>query len=112
MKINWTKRGVDRIKVTYAPTKKRKIRRFDILGLPARVTRVWRRSLQFRTVVSSMALSGVAIILVGIYMSFSISNDLFASRLNQVLSESQRAQVAAQRIFDPLMPATLLRCSR
>ena len=77
-----------------------KVRRFDILGLPARVTRIWRRSLQFRTVVSSMALSGVAIILVGIYMSFSISNDLFASRLNQVLSESQRAQVAAQRIFD------------
>ena len=77
-----------------------KVRRFDILGLPARVTRVWRRSLQFRTVVVSMALSGVAIILVGLYMSFSISNDLFASRLNQVLSESQRAQVAAQRIFD------------
>ncbi|MEY2698217.1 MAG: hypothetical protein RL720_173, partial [Actinomycetota bacterium] len=77
-----------------------KVRRFDILGLPARVTRVWRRSLQFRTVVTSMALSGVAIILVGLYMSFSISNDLFASRLNQVLSESQRAQVAAQRIFD------------
>ena len=72
-----------------------KVRRFDILGLPARVTRVWRRSLQFRTVAVSMALSGVAIILVGLYMSFSISNDLFASRLNQVLSESQRAQVAA-----------------
>ena len=47
-----------------------------------------------------MALSGLAIVLVGIYMSFSISNDLFASRLDQVLSESQRAQVAAQRIFD------------
>ena len=47
-----------------------------------------------------MALSGVAIILVGVYMSLSISNDLFASRLNQVLGESQRSQVAAQRIFD------------
>lgn len=33
-------------------------------------------------------------------MSLSISNDLFNSRLEQVLSESQRAQVAAQRIFD------------
>jgi two-component system, OmpR family, sensor histidine kinase MtrB len=77
-----------------------KVRRFDFLGLPARVTRVWRRSLQFRTVVVSMALSGVAIVMVGFYMSFSISNDLFDSRLNQVLSESQRAQVAAQRIFD------------
>lgn len=47
-----------------------------------------------------MAMSGVAIILVGVYMSFSISNDLFASRLDQVLGESQRAQIAAQRIFD------------
>jgi two-component system sensor histidine kinase MtrB len=72
----------------------------DWLGLPARATRQWRRSLQFRTVIISMALSGVAIILVGVYMSFSISNDLFASRLDQVLGESQRAQIAAQRIFD------------
>ncbi|GAB2824569.1 two-component system sensor histidine kinase MtrB [Alpinimonas psychrophila] len=72
----------------------------DWKGLPARVARQWRRSLQFRTVITSMALSGVAIILVGVYMSFSISNDLFASRLDQVLGESQRAQVAAQRIFD------------
>jgi two-component system sensor histidine kinase MtrB len=72
----------------------------DWAGLPARVARQWRRSLQFRTVITSMALSGVAIILVGVYMSFSISNDLFASRLDQVLGESQRAQVAAQRIFD------------
>lgn len=74
--------------------------RLDVLGVPARVGRLWRRSLQVRTVVISMALSGVAIILVGIYMSLSISNDLFNSRLEQVLSESQRAQIAAQRIFD------------
>lgn len=72
----------------------------DWARLPARAARLWRRSLQFRTVITSMALSGVAIILVGVYMSFSISNDLFASRLDQVLGESQRAQVAAQRIFD------------
>jgi two-component system sensor histidine kinase MtrB len=72
----------------------------DWLGLPARVARQWRRSLQLRTVIISMALSGVAIILVGVYMSFSISNDLFDSRLNQVLGESQRAQISAQRIFD------------
>lgn len=77
-----------------------KVWRFDFLGFPARLLRVWRRSLQFRTVVISMALSGVAIVLVGVYMSLSISSDLFNSRLEQVLSESQRAQVAAQRIFD------------
>jgi len=70
------------------------------LRLPSRAVHLWRRSLQFRTVVTSMALSGVAIILVGIYMSLSISNDLFNSRLTQVLGESQRASAAAQRIFD------------
>jgi len=83
MTIPWTTRAT------------RKVR-----GLPARALRLWRRSLQFRTVIMSMALSGVAIILVGIYMSLTISNDLFNSRLTQVLGESQRASSAAQRIFD------------
>lgn len=61
---------------------------------------LWRRSLQLRTVIVSLALSTVAILLVGIYMSVSISNDLFNTRLNQVLAESQRATSTAQRIFD------------
>lgn len=75
-------------------------RHLDVLGFPARLGRLWRRSLQLRTVIISLVLSGIAIVLVGIYMSLSISSDLFTSRLEQVLSESQRAQVAAQRIFD------------
>lgn len=65
-----------------------------------RVQRLWHRSLQLRTVIVSLALSSVAVLLVGIYMSVSISNDLFTSRLNQVLAESQRAASSAQRIFD------------
>lgn len=65
-----------------------------------RVLSLWRRSLQLRTVIVSLALSTVAILLVGIYMSVSISNDLFNTRLNQVLAESQRATSTAQRIFD------------
>ena len=64
------------------------------------VVRFWRRSLQFRTVLISMGLTTLAIIVVGIYMSVSISNDLFSSRLTQVLNESQRAQAAAQRVLD------------
>jgi len=64
------------------------------------IVRFWRRSLQFRTVLISLGLTALAIISVGIYMSVSISNDLFSSRLTQVLNESQRAQAAAQRVLD------------
>jgi len=66
----------------------------------AGLVRFWRRSLQFRTVLISLGLTTLAIISVGIYMSVSISNDLFSSRLTQVLNESQRAQAAAQRVLD------------
>ena len=61
---------------------------------------MWRSSLQFRTVGITVALSGIAIALVGVYMSISIGNDLFQSRLNQVLLESNRATTAAQGILD------------
>jgi two-component system sensor histidine kinase MtrB len=67
---------------------------------PRRVAALWRSSLQFRTVGITVVLSGLAILLVGIYMSVSIGNDLFQSRLNQVLLESNRATVAAQGILD------------
>lgn len=68
--------------------------------LPARIAGLWRSSLQFRTVTITVALSGVAITVVGIYMSASVGNDLFQSRLNQVLVDSNRATTAAQGIFD------------
>ena len=68
--------------------------------LPARIAGLWRSSLQFRTVTITVALSGVAIMVVGIYMSASVGNDLFQSRLNQVLVDSNRATTAAQGIFD------------
>jgi len=67
---------------------------------PRLVRASWRSSLQFRTVTISVALSGVAILMVGVYMSVSIGNDLFQSRLSQVLLESDRATSAAQSLFD------------
>ncbi|MEC5153229.1 two-component system sensor histidine kinase MtrB [Cryobacterium sp. CAN_C3] len=67
---------------------------------PRRVRAYWRSSLQFRTVTISVALSGLAILVVGVYMSVSIGNDLFQSRLSQVLLESDRAASAAQSLFD------------
>ncbi|WP_199183455.1 MtrAB system histidine kinase MtrB [Cryobacterium sp. Y82] len=67
---------------------------------PRLVRASWRSSLQFRTVTVSVALSGLAILIVGVYMSVSIGNDLFQSRLSQVLLESDRATSAAQSLFD------------
>ncbi|MCS5716573.1 MtrAB system histidine kinase MtrB [Herbiconiux sp. CPCC 205763] len=67
---------------------------------PREVARVWRRSLQFRTIVITVALSAIAVVATGTYMSISIGNDLFQSRLNQVLVESKNAATAAQTIFD------------
>ena len=61
---------------------------------------LWRSSLQFRTITITVILSGLAIVAVGVYMSASIGNDLFQSRLNQVLLDSQRATRAAQNILD------------
>ena len=67
---------------------------------PRQIARGWRRSLQFRTIVITVALSAVALSATGAFVSTSISNDLFNSRLDQVLNESKRAATEAQRIFD------------
>lgn len=69
-------------------------------ALIRRIRHGWRRSLQWRTVVITVAASGAAIALVGVYMSVSVGNDLFQSRLNQVLVDSNRATAAAQSILD------------
>lgn len=67
---------------------------------PRQIARGWRRSLQFRTIVITVALSAVALSATGAFVSTSISNDLFNSRLDQVLIESKRAATSAQTIFD------------
>lgn len=76
------------------------IRWQDWRSWPSSVARLWRISLQFRTVAITVALSGIAILLAGGFISFSIGNDLFTSRLNQVLGDGGRATTAAQRILD------------
>lgn len=63
---------------------------------PSRVARLWRRSLQLRTVAITVLLTGVAILVTGVYMALSISNDLYQSRLDEALRDSSRATTAAQ----------------
>ncbi len=72
----------------------------DWRSIPSRVLRFWRANLQFRTVAITVILSGVAVAILGTYMSISIGSNLFDSRLDQVLAESSRATVRAQEVFD------------
>ena len=67
------------------------------LGAPFRL---WRSSLLTRTVVLTVALSGVAVTLIGGYMSLTIAESLLSSRENQILSETARASNTAQSLFD------------
>ena len=67
---------------------------------PARAVRSWRRSLQFRTIVVTLALSLFALLISSFYMSLTIGNDLFQSRVSQVQQDSARAIEAAQSILD------------
>lgn len=77
-----------------------------ITRIPQAVWRAWRRSLQLRSVVLSVVLSGIAIGVVGTYLSWTISQDLFSSRLTQSLADSLRAQTIAQQTFDSADAAT------
>ena len=67
---------------------------------PKRFVHLWRVSLQFRTVLLTVTLSSFTIVLIGGYMSSSIANDLFQSRLESVLRQSERATAQAQARFD------------
>lgn len=67
---------------------------------PARVLRMWRRSLQFRTVVITLGLSSLAMLGTGFFVSQSVASDLYATRVQQVLVESSNATSYVQSAFD------------
>ncbi|WP_236720108.1 hypothetical protein [Rathayibacter sp. VKM Ac-2630] len=84
-------------------------RRFPVAGVrrwPRRVLRAWRRSLQFRAVAITVLLSGVAIGSTGAYLSYSIGDNLFQSRLTQVTGDTSRATRAAQGYLDAATVST------
>jgi two-component system, OmpR family, sensor histidine kinase MtrB len=68
-------------------------------GLFRRGIGLLRRSIQVRAVVSTLALTGIALVVLGGFLSFSIGNGLFQTRLTQVLNESQRAVIQVQNTF-------------
>jgi len=62
--------------------------------------RLWRVSLLTRTVVVAGVLSGVAVTVIGGYMSLTIQDSLFESRRDQIVVESVRTSSQVQSLFD------------
>lgn len=60
---------------------------------------IWRTSLQFRTVAIAVVLSGLAVTLIGGYMSVVVADNQFDFRRNEVETEHVRATLLAQDIF-------------
>ncbi len=72
------------------------------LGSPIRL---WRVSLLTRTVVVAAALSGLAVTVIGGYMSLSIQDSLYESRRDQAIVESARTTAQVQSLFDNAVTA-------
>jgi len=76
------------------------MRDFDLRAWFENLTRLWRSSLQLRTVAITVLLSTVAVAIIGGYMSFAVGTNLFDLRRAQLETTSAGATLAGQRIFD------------
>jgi two-component system, OmpR family, sensor histidine kinase MtrB len=72
----------------------------DWRSWPDSLASLWRRSLRFRTILVTVALTALAILVASVWMALAIQNDLFQARKDQVLRESLRATQAAQETLD------------
>jgi two-component system sensor histidine kinase MtrB len=73
--------------------------RFDWRVYVARAVRLWRGSLQLRTVALTVALSTLAVTIVGAYIVTSVRGNLFDQNRDQAVAEAGRAILAAQQVF-------------
>ena len=81
------------------------MRYLDWRGWLRTLARLWRSSLQLRTVAITVILSSVTVWIIGGYMSFSVGNNQFEQRRAQVEESSARATLAAQARFDAVEDA-------
>ena len=81
------------------------MRYLDWRGWLRTLARLWRSSLQLRTVAITVILSSLTVGIIGGYMSYSVGNNLFESRRQSVLDSSSRATIAAQGRFDAVEDA-------
>jgi two-component system sensor histidine kinase MtrB len=75
------------------------MREFDWRDRLSRLARLWRTSLQLRTVATSVLLASIGVTVIGAYMSASVGTNLFDSRRDQLLASSERAAVTVQNVF-------------
>jgi two-component system sensor histidine kinase MtrB len=75
------------------------MREFDWRDRLSRLARLWRTSLQLRTVATSVLLASIGVTVIGAYMSASVGANLFDSRRDQLLASSERAAVTVQNVF-------------
>lgn len=67
---------------------------------PRAIVHLWSRSLQFRTILITTALTGITITVACLWMALAIQNDLFQTRLREVLDDAARAVQDAQQTLD------------
>ncbi|MDR6572005.1 two-component system sensor histidine kinase MtrB [Curtobacterium sp. 320] len=77
----------------------RRLRRWVRRGWRA-AAYLWRRSLMFRSVAITVMTTGLAVAIIGTAVMISISNNVYSQRRDQIESESARATIVAQGIFD------------
>ncbi len=75
------------------------MRDFDWRAWLRRLVKLWRSSLQLRTVAITVVLSAFAVAVIGGYMSVSVGTNLFDARRDQLVKTSANATVSAQRVF-------------
>ena len=76
------------------------MRDFDWRAWTRRLARLWRTSLQLRTVAISVVMATVGVTIIGAYMSVSVGTNLFDSRRDQLMASSERSGVAVQTVFN------------
>lgn len=79
---------------------------FTWRSLVQRARRLWRSSLQLRTVAITVALSTMAVTIISGYMSISIATNLYEARKSQAIAEARQATVSAQLLFDSSVSAS------
>ncbi|MCY7412996.1 MAG: HAMP domain-containing protein, partial [Salinibacterium sp.] len=76
------------------------MRDFDWRAWLNRWVRLWRTSLQLRTVTLAVTLSTIAVLVIGAYLSFSVGAYLFESRRTQLVATAANATISGQSVFD------------
>ena len=76
----------------------------DWRSWPDRLTNLWRRSLRFRTVLITLALTALTILIACVWMALAIQHDLFTAGRDQAQSGALRATQSAQERLDSAEP--------